>query len=63
LPLLFVTLWLMNQAGALWWLWAWVLLVAFQMLVLILYPTFIAPMFNKFEPLKDEALRLAHRER
>jgi len=54
---LFVTLWLMNQAGALWWLWAWVLLVAFQMLVLILYPTFIAPLFNKFEPLKDEALR------
>src|ERR1700680_460913 len=39
LPVLFVTLWLMNQAGALWWLWAWVLLVAFQMLVLILYPT------------------------
>jgi STE24 endopeptidase len=57
LPLLFVTLWLMNRAGALWWLWAWVLLVAFQMLVLILYPTFIAPLFNKFEPLKDEALR------
>ena len=57
LPILFVTLWLMNQAGALWWLWAWVLLVAFQMLVLILYPTFIAPLFNKFEPLKDEALR------
>ncbi|WP_175975436.1 M48 family metallopeptidase [Burkholderia sp. BCC1047] len=57
LPLLFVVLWLMNQAGNLWWLWTWVVWVAFQMLVLLIYPTFIAPLFNKFEPLKDEALR------
>ncbi|MGF6777978.1 M48 family metallopeptidase [Paraburkholderia sp. GAS334] len=57
LPLLFVVLWLMNQAGSLWWLWTWIVWVAFQMLVLILYPTFIAPLFNKFEPLKDEALK------
>ncbi|MFL9905651.1 M48 family metallopeptidase [Paraburkholderia sp. RL17-337-BIB-A] len=57
LPLLFVVLWLMNQAGNLWWLWAWIVWVAFQMLVLVLYPSFIAPLFNKFEPLKDEALK------
>ena len=57
LPLLFVVLWLMNQAGSLWWLWTWIVWVAFQMLVLVLYPTFIAPLFNKFEPLKDEALK------
>jgi len=57
LPLLFVVLWLMGRAGALWWLWAWVVIVAFQMLVLVLYPTLIAPLFNKFEPLADEALR------
>ncbi|MFM0201381.1 M48 family metallopeptidase [Paraburkholderia fungorum] len=57
LPLLFVVLWLMNQAGNLWWLWTWVVWVAFQMLVLVLYPSFIAPLFNKFEPLKDEALK------
>jgi STE24 endopeptidase len=57
LPLLFVVLWLMNQAGDLWWLWAWVVWVVFQMLVLVLYPTFIAPLFNKFEPLKDDALK------
>jgi STE24 endopeptidase len=56
LPLLFVVLWLMNQAGTYWWWWTWVVWVVFQMLVLILYPSFIAPMFNKFEPLKDEAL-------
>jgi STE24 endopeptidase len=56
LPLLFVVLWLMERTGALWWLWAWVVIVAFQLLVLVLYPTFIAPLFNKFEPLTDEAL-------
>ncbi|MFM0630965.1 M48 family metallopeptidase [Paraburkholderia xenovorans] len=57
LPLLFVVLWLMNQAGSLWWLWTWIVWVGFQMLVLVLYPSFIAPLFNKFEPLKDEALK------
>ena len=57
LPLLFVVLWLMTQAGSLWWLWTWVVWVVFQMLVLVLYPTFIAPFFNKFEPLTDDALR------
>ncbi|NPT46745.1 M48 family metalloprotease, partial [Paraburkholderia sp. 1N] len=57
LPLLFVVLWLMTQAGSLWWLWTWIVWVAFQLLVLVLYPSFIAPLFNKFEPLKDEALK------
>ncbi|ORC44646.1 peptidase M48 [Burkholderia sp. A27] len=57
LPLLFVVLWLMNRAGGLWWLWTWIVWVVFQMLVLVLYPSFIAPLFNKFEPLKDEALK------
>ncbi|OLL30272.1 peptidase M48 [Burkholderia sp. SRS-W-2-2016] len=56
LPLLFVVLWLMSRAGNLWWLWAWVVWVAFQMFGLLIFPTFIAPLFNKFEPLKDEAL-------
>jgi STE24 endopeptidase len=57
LPLLFVVLWLMRQAGSLWWLWTWVVWVVVQMLVLVLYPTVIAPLFNKFEPLRDDALR------
>lgn len=56
LPLVFVVLWLMKQAGGLWWLWAWVVIVVFQLLVLVLYPTLIAPLFNKFEPLTDQAL-------
>lgn len=57
LPLLFVTLWLMDRAGSLWWLWTWMVWVAFQLLAMVVYPTFIAPLFNKFEPLRDEALR------
>jgi STE24 endopeptidase len=55
-PLLASVLWLMQSAGDLWWLYAWVLWVGFNALVLVLYPTFIAPLFNKFEPLKDGGL-------
>ncbi|MEJ2767718.1 M48 family metallopeptidase [Mycetohabitans sp. B46] len=57
LPLLFVVLWLMQQAGAMWWIWAWLVWVAFSIGVLVLYPSVIAPLFNKFEPLTDASLR------
>ncbi len=53
LPLLALVLWLMNAAGPYWWLYAWAVWVAFNALVLVLYPTVIAPLFNKFEPLAD----------
>ena len=56
LPLLAAVLWLMQEAGGLWWLYAWLLWVGFNALVLLLYPTLIAPIFNKFEPLKDGGL-------
>jgi STE24 endopeptidase len=56
LPLLAAVLWLMRSAGDLWWLYAWLLWVGFNSLVLVLYPTLIAPLFNKFEPLKDGRL-------
>jgi len=56
LPLLAAVLWLMRSAGGLWWLYAWLLWVGFNALVLVLYPTLIAPLFNKFEPLKDGRL-------
>jgi len=56
LPLLAAVLWLMRSAGDLWWLFAWLLWVGFNALVLVLYPTLIAPLFNKFEPLKDGGL-------
>lgn len=57
LPLLFVVLWLMQQAGPTWWIWAWAVWVAFSVGVLVLYPSVIAPLFNKFEPLTDTSLR------
>ncbi|MEP6943230.1 MAG: M48 family metallopeptidase [Betaproteobacteria bacterium] len=56
-PLLTLVLWLMARAGAWWWLYAWAAWVAFQLLVLALYPTLIAPLFNTFQPLSDESLR------
>jgi STE24 endopeptidase len=46
-----------GRLGGLWWLWAWLAWVAFNLVLLVLYPTVIAPLFNKFEPLPDEALK------
>jgi STE24 endopeptidase len=57
LPLAALILWIMGAAGPLWWLWAWVAWIGFQLLMLVLYPTVIAPLFNKFEPLPDESLK------
>jgi STE24 endopeptidase len=57
LPLLFAALWLMQGAGTYWWLWLWCVWAGFNLLVLAIYPTFIAPMFNKFSPLTDDGLR------
>jgi STE24 endopeptidase len=56
LPILAVVLWLMQQAGSWWWLYAWFVWIVFNALVLVLYPTLIAPLFNKFTPLQDGAL-------
>lgn len=58
LPLLWVILTLMNNAGNLWWIYAWLVWSGFQLLMLVLYPTVIAPLFNKFTPLTDDSLRL-----
>lgn len=55
-PLLAAVLWLMGQAGDAWWLWAFGVLAGFQLLMMVVYPTWIAPMFNRFTPLQDEAL-------
>jgi STE24 endopeptidase len=52
-PLLLLVLWLMDAMGAQWWLYVWMTWLAFNLLVLLLYPTFIAPLFNKFTPLPD----------
>jgi STE24 endopeptidase len=57
LPIATLILWLMGAAGALWWLWAWGAWTAFNLLLMLVYPTFIAPIFNKFQPLDDAALK------
>jgi len=56
-PILFAALWLMQGAGAYWWLYLWVVWSVFNLLMLAVYPTFIAPFFNKFTPLADEGLK------
>ena len=57
LPLAALVLWLMGAAGPLWWIWAWVVWIGFQFLLLALYPTVIAPLFNKFSPLPAGSAR------
>jgi STE24 endopeptidase len=56
-PLLLAVLWLMAQMGDLWWLYVWLTWVGFNLLMLVAYPTLIAPLFNKFAPLADETLK------
>jgi STE24 endopeptidase len=56
LPLLAAVLWLMERSGSAWWIYAWLVWMGFNSLVLVLYPTVIAPLFNRFEPLADGAL-------
>lgn len=55
-PIAALILWLMGAAGSTWWLWAWGAWVGFSLLLMIIFPIFIAPLFNKFEPLKDDSL-------
>ena len=57
LPIMALILWLMGSAGSLWWLWTWGVWMVFNLLALVLFPTVIAPLFNKFKPLDDEALK------
>jgi STE24 endopeptidase len=56
-PLAAVVLWLMGAAGAWWWLWAWAVWMGFSLLMMLIYPTLIAPLFNRFEPLADDTIR------
>jgi STE24 endopeptidase len=57
IPLLATILWLMNQAGANWWIYAWLVWMSFSLIMIWAYPVFIAPLFNKFNPLEDSSLR------
>ena len=55
-PLVALVLWIMAASGPLWWLWAWAAWAAFNLIALVLVPTLIAPLFNRFEPLRDASL-------
>jgi STE24 endopeptidase len=57
LPLLALILWVMDSIGSLWWLWAWGIIISFSLLMSWLYPTLIAPLFNKFTPMEEGALK------
>ena len=52
-PLLYVILWLMEQTGDLWWIYTWLVISGFSVFMMWVYPTWIAPIFNKFEPLEE----------
>ncbi len=56
-PLLLVVLWLMERAGELWWLYTWLVWVAYSLVMMMVYPAFIMPLFNKFSPMQAGELR------
>lgn len=55
-PLAALVLWIMGAAGALWWLYVWIVWFSFSLLMMWAYPSIIAPLFNKFSPLQDVQL-------
>ena len=57
LPIAALILWVMGATGSWWWLWAWAVWMGFNLLLMVLYPTLIAPLFNKFKPLEDESVK------
>lgn len=57
LPILALILWVMDSVGSLWWLWAWAIIMSFSLLMSWLFPTVIAPLFNKFTPMQEGSLK------
>jgi STE24 endopeptidase len=56
-PLLVTVLWLMGRAGEHWWLYVWAVWVGYSLLMMMIYPAFIMPLFNKFTPIEEGPLR------
>jgi len=56
-PVILAVLWLMGAMGERWWLWVWLFWSAFNLLLMFIYPTWIAPLFNKFAPLEDGEMK------
>ena len=57
IPLAACMLWLMEKMGTYWWIYAWLVWVGFNLFMLAIYPTWIAPLFNKFSPMEDAELK------
>ncbi len=57
MPVMAMILWVMNSIGSLWWLAAWAILMGFSLLMSWLFPTIIAPLFNKFTPMEEGSLK------
>ena len=57
MPILALILWVMDSIGSLWWLYAWAIIMGFSLLMSWLFPTVIAPLFNKFTPMEDGSLK------
>jgi len=57
LPLGAIVLWLMAKAGEYWWFYAWLTWIAFNLFMVAIYPTWIAPLFNRFSPMQDAELK------
>ncbi len=57
LPLVLAVLWLMRATGEYWWVYVWLVWVGFSLLVMAIYPAFIAPLFNKFSPMQEGSLK------
>ncbi len=57
MPILALILWVMDSIGSLWWLYAWAILIGFSLVMSWLFPTLIAPLFNKFTPMEDGSLK------
>ncbi len=56
-PFLFAVFWFFNTSGSLWWIWLFTFIAGFQMIMMVIYPIVIAPLFNKFEPLQEGDLK------
>jgi STE24 endopeptidase len=58
LPLVLAVLWLMDKTGQMWWLYTWLVWMAFSLFMMAIYPAYIAPLFNKFAPMPDSSLKM-----
>ncbi|MRD72488.1 M48 family metalloprotease [Rhodocyclus tenuis] len=56
-PVIFAALWLMERMGSAWWIWVWLFWCGLNLLLLFIYPTWIAPLFNRFTPLENASLK------